>query len=46
MVISQVFGHPAPDAPLADQLNHDLTHLQGQRLEAILGQVTDEVGKC
>ena len=25
-----------PLAPLADQLNHDLTHLQGQRLEGML----------
>ena len=28
-----------PLAPLADQLNHDVTHLQGQRLEGMLAQV-------
>jgi hypothetical protein len=28
-----------PLAPLADQLNHDMTHLQGQRLEGMLAQV-------
>ncbi len=32
-----------PLAPLADQLNHDVTHLQGQRLEGMLGQLADEV---
>ena len=30
-----------PLADLADQLNHDLTHLQGQRLEGMLAQVLD-----
>ena len=30
-------------APLADQLNHDVTHLQGERLEARLGQLADEI---
>jgi hypothetical protein len=29
-------------APLADQLNHDLTHMQGQRLEQMVGQLADE----
>ena len=28
-----------PLTPLADQLNHDLTHLQGQRVEAMLAQL-------
>ena len=28
-----------PLAPLASQLNHDLTHLQGQRLEEMVGEV-------
>ena len=28
-----------PLAPLAGQLNHDMTHLQGQRLEGMLAQV-------
>ena len=28
-----------PLAPLADQLNHDLTHLQGQRVEGILARL-------
>jgi hypothetical protein len=28
-----------PLTPLADQLNHDMTHLQGQRLEGMLAQV-------
>jgi hypothetical protein len=32
-----------PLAPLADQLNHDVTHLQGQRLEGILAQLADQV---
>jgi hypothetical protein len=31
-------------ADLADQLNHDLTHLQGQRLEGMLAQVLDWLG--
>ncbi|MGD0066746.1 MAG: hypothetical protein ABSB76_25275 [Streptosporangiaceae bacterium] len=30
-----------PLAPLADQLNHDVTHLQGQRLEGILAELAD-----
>jgi Tetratricopeptide repeat len=30
-------------APLADQLNHDMTHLQGQRLEGMLAQLADQV---
>jgi hypothetical protein len=29
--------------PLAAQLNHDVTHLQGQRLEGSVGQLADEV---
>ena len=33
-----------PLADLADQLNHDLTHLQGQRIEGMLGQVLDWLG--
>jgi hypothetical protein len=32
-----------PLAPLADQLNHDLTHLQGQRLEGLLAQLAGQV---
>ncbi len=32
-----------PLTPLADQLNHDLTHLQGQRLEGMLARLADEV---
>ena len=32
-----------PLTPLADQLNHDLTHLQGQRLEGMLAQLAGEV---
>jgi hypothetical protein len=32
-----------PLAPLADQLNHDVTHLQGQRLEGMLAQLADLV---
>jgi TIR domain/SEC-C motif len=32
-----------PLFPLASQLNDDLTHLQGQRIEAVLGQLTEEV---
>lgn len=30
-------------APLADQLNHDVTHLQGQRIEGVLAQLVDQV---
>jgi hypothetical protein len=30
-------------APLADQLNHDVTHLQGQRLEGMLDYLVDLV---
>jgi hypothetical protein len=33
-----------PLAELADQLNHDLTHLQGQRLEGMLAQVLEWLG--
>ena len=33
-----------PLADLADQLNHDVTHLQGQRLEGMLAQVLDWLG--
>jgi len=41
----QVRGSPGgPLADLADQLNHDLTHLQGQRLEGMLAQVLDWLG--
>ena len=32
-----------PLAPLADQLNHDLTHLQGQRVESKLDWLLNEV---
>jgi hypothetical protein len=32
-----------PLAPLAGQLNHDVTHLQGQRLEGMLAQLADQV---
>jgi Tetratricopeptide repeat len=32
-----------PLAPLADQLNHDVTHLQGQRLEGILARLAGQV---
>ena len=32
-----------PLAPLADQLNHDLTHLQGQRVEGMLARLVDLV---
>ena len=32
-----------PLTPLADQLNHDVTHLQGQRLEGMLAQLADRV---
>jgi hypothetical protein len=31
-----------PLTPLADQLNHDLTHLQGQRLEGMLARLVVE----
>jgi hypothetical protein len=32
-----------PLAPLADQLNHDATHLQGRRLEGMLTQLANSV---
>jgi hypothetical protein len=32
-----------PLAPLADQLNHDVTHLQGRRLEGMLAQLAADV---
>jgi hypothetical protein len=32
-----------PLFPLASQLNDDVTHLQGQRIEAMVGQLADEV---
>lgn len=32
-----------PLGPLADQLNHDVTHLQGLRLEGMLGQLVCEI---
>ena len=32
-----------PLMPLADQLNHDVTHLQGQRLEGMLAQLAGQV---
>jgi Tetratricopeptide repeat len=32
-----------PLAPLGDQLNHDVTHLQGQRLEGMLAQLAEQV---
>ena len=32
-----------PLAPLADQLNHDVTHLQGRRLEGMLARLAGEV---
>jgi hypothetical protein len=32
-----------PLTPLAAQLNHDVTHLQGKRLEGMLGQLANEV---
>ena len=32
-----------PLAPLADQLNHDVTHLQGRRLEGMLAQLVGQV---
>lgn len=32
-----------PLAPLADQLNHDVTHLQGQRIEAAVAQLAGQV---
>lgn len=36
-------SHGGPLFALADQLNHDVTHLQGQRLEGMLAQLADEV---
>ena len=36
-------SHGGPLEPLADQLNHDVTHLQGQRLEDMVGQLAGMV---
>jgi len=36
-------SHGGPLAPLADQLNHDLTHLQGQRVESKLDRLLAQV---
>jgi tetratricopeptide (TPR) repeat protein len=36
-------SHGGPLFPLASQLNDDLTHLQGQRIEEMLGRLTGEV---
>ncbi len=33
-----------PLTPLADQLNHDLTHLQGERIEGMLARLSDRLG--
>ena len=35
-------SHGGPLTPLADQLNHDLTHLQGKRVEGMLARLTGE----
>jgi tetratricopeptide (TPR) repeat protein len=34
-----------PLGPLADQLNHDITHLQGLRLEEMVGLLAEEIRK-
>ena len=36
-------SHGGPLFPLASQLNNDVTHLQSQRIEEMLGQLTGEV---
>ena len=36
-------SHGGPLFPLASQLNDDLTHLRGQRIEAMLGQLAGEI---
>jgi hypothetical protein len=36
-------SHGGPLEPLAAQLNHDVTHLQGQRLEGLVGQLAREI---
>lgn len=41
-IISRATGG-GPLFPLASQLNEDVTHLQGQRTEAVLGQLAGEV---
>ena len=33
-----------PLTPLADQLNHDLTHLQGARIEGMLARLAQQIG--
>jgi tetratricopeptide (TPR) repeat protein len=35
-----------PLAPLAAQLNHDVTHLQGHRIETLLGQLDGDVRRA
>jgi tetratricopeptide (TPR) repeat protein len=44
IVISGTYGGPL--APLANQLNHDLTHLQGQRLHGMLARLVAELGQA
>ena len=36
-------SHGGPLAPLADQLNHDRTHLQGRQLVGMVGPLADDV---
>ena len=54
VVADRLFGHllreivirgsrGGPLAPLAAQLNHDVTHLQGQRIEGILGRLDQDL---
>jgi hypothetical protein len=37
-------AHGGPLEPLAAQLNHDVTHLQAQRLEVMVGRIANELG--
>lgn len=38
-------AHGGPLEPLAGQLNHDATHLQGQQIMGIIGQLVSEVAE-
>jgi TPR repeat protein len=39
-------SHGGPLEPLANQLNHDVTHLQGQRIEDVLRRLDNDVRKA
>ncbi len=42
-LIQEIMLRGSAGGPLADQLNHDVTHLQGQRIEGVLAQLVEQV---